>query len=352
MSWLPITAHAEPGVSAQNAVLMEYESGRVLFEKKPHQQKSIASITKIMTAIVAIENGHLNDTVKVSEKAVRTEGSSIYLEAGDKVKLIDLIYGLMLRSGNDAAVAIAEHVGGSTEGFAHLMNEKAKWIGMTNSHFTNPHGLEEEGHYSTAYDMALLMRYAMHNETFAKISGSKEYKAETEQYPWHNKNKMLTKYYQYCTGGKTGYTSKAGRTLVTSAEKDDMKLIAVTLNDPKDWDDHTSLFEWGFDSFDLQLIRDMGQIDIPLPGGNTVSGEIINPVLLPLSESEWKKIENKTYIKENFQLTDNSVIGKQIYTLNDKVLAERNIIKEPTIPKEESLFDKVKGLFHQLNGVL
>ncbi|WP_052330352.1 D-alanyl-D-alanine carboxypeptidase family protein [Virgibacillus sp. MSP4-1] len=350
-AWHPVTAHAAPGVSAENAVLMEYESGRVLFDKNAHQKKSIASITKILTAIVAIEHGDLNETVTVSENAVRTEGSSIYLDAGDKVKLKDLVYGLMLRSGNDAAVAIAEHVGGSLPGFTHLMNQKAQWIGMTDSHFANPHGLEADGHYSTAYDMALLMRYAMQNKTFSKISGTKKYKGENERFPWHNKNKLLTRY-PYCIGGKTGYTRKAGRTLVTSAEKDDMKLIVVTLNDRKDWDDHTRLFEWGFNSFDLKLIRDMGQIELSLPGGNTVSAEIVNPVVLPLSKKESEMIESKTYIKEDFQMSDDEVIGKRIYSLNDQVLAERNIIKEPVLPKEDSLFDKVKDLFHQLNGVL
>ncbi|MRG86452.1 D-alanyl-D-alanine carboxypeptidase [Salinibacillus xinjiangensis] len=351
LTWFPTSSHAAPGVSAENAVLMEQESGRMLFGKNPHQKKSIASITKIMTAIVAIENGNLDEKVTVSEKAVRTEGSSIYLKPDDKVKLIDLIYGLMLRSGNDAAVAIAEHVGGSIEGFAHLMNEKARWIGMNNSHFANPHGLEQDGHYSTAYDMALLTKYAMNNEQFAKISGTKKYKAETEKYPWHNKNKMLTRYYKYCTGGKTGFTRKAGRTLVSTAKKEDMNLIVVTLNASDDWNDHTSLFEWGYNTFDLQLIRDLGEMEIPLPGGETVTGEIINPVVLPLTESESEQIKDTTYIKKDFQPEVDEIIGKQVFKLDNQVLAERNIIQEPPLPKEESLLEKARSLFNQLSGV-
>jgi serine-type D-Ala-D-Ala carboxypeptidase (penicillin-binding protein 5/6) len=352
INWIPPKIHAAPGVSANNAVLMEFESGRVLYNKQAHEKRSIASITKIMTAIVAIEYGNLDDIVTVSERATRAEGSSIYLKPGDKVKLEDLIYGLMLRSGNDSAVAIAEHVGGSVEGFAQLMNEKAQWIGMENSQFMNPHGLEAEGHYSTAYDMALLMRYAMHNETFAKISGTVSHKAETENYPWRNKNKLLTKYYKYCIGGKTGFTRKAGRTLVTSAKKDDMKLIVVTLNASNDWKDHTNLFEWGFQSYDLQLIKHEGDILIPLPDGETISGAIVNPVILPLTKNESEQIEHVTYIKENFQEIDDFLIGKQVYKLNNEILAVRNIIYESEEESKPGFFEHVKQLFHQISGVL
>lgn len=242
----PSVGQAKPGVSANNAVLMEQSSGRVLYNKQAHEQRPIASITKIMTAIVAIESGKMNETVTVSDRAIHAIGSSIYLEKGEKIKLKDLVYGLMLRSGNDAAVAISEHVGGSVEGFVHLMNKKAKWLGMTNTSFANPHGLDADNHYSTAYDMALLMCYAMDNEVFRQVTETKIYKAEDGDYVWRNKHKLLTSLYQHTIGGKTGYTSTAGRTLVTVAEKDGMELIAVTLNAPDDWRDHTGLFEWGF----------------------------------------------------------------------------------------------------------
>ncbi len=158
----PDKTEASVSVSARNAVLIEQNSGRVLFEKNAHEVRRIASITKIMTAILAIESGEMNDMVTVSDRAIRAEGSSIYLKAGEKIKLEDLVYGLMLRSGNDAAVAIAEHVGGSLEGFVFLMNQKAEEIGMSHTHFANPHGLDDsKDHYSTAYDMAVLTRYAM-----------------------------------------------------------------------------------------------------------------------------------------------------------------------------------------------
>jgi D-alanyl-D-alanine carboxypeptidase len=203
--------------------------------------------------------------VKISEKAAGTEGSSLYLKPGETIPLKDLVYGLMLRSGNDSAVAIAEYVGGSLEGFVYMMNEKAQEIGMKNTLFQNPHGLDDhEDHYSSAYDMALLTRYAMENETFKEISATKVYRSpqEGEKWDrvWRNKNKML-KYYKYSTGGKTGYTKRAKRTLVSTAEKNGMELIAVTLNDPNDWDDHEQMFEWAFHEFDLVPIVKKGPVD-------------------------------------------------------------------------------------------
>lgn len=242
-----VQAEKELFVSAHNAVLIDRTTGEILFDKRAHERQSVASITKIMTAIVALELGDLSDVVKVSERAIYTEGSSIYLQKGEEITLEDLLYGLMLRSGNDAAVAISEHVGGSVEGFVHLMNEKARWIGMTNTNFSNPHGLEGENHYSSAYDIAILLDYAMDNKEFQKISGTTSYLSKNRTYKWRNKNKLLTSLYEYCTGGKTGFTRKAGRTLATTAEKYGRTLIAVTLNAPDDWRDHIRMFEWGFE---------------------------------------------------------------------------------------------------------
>jgi len=245
---LPQNASAKIYVSANSAILMEQESGRVIYEKDAHTQRRIASITKIMTAILAIESGKMNDMVTISENAVRTEGSSIYLKAGDKIPLEDLVYGLMLRSGNDAATAIAEYVGGSLDGFVYLMKQKAEEIGMKDTNFENPHGLDDhENHYSTAYDMALLTRYAMENDMYKKIAGTEKYRSEDPNGDWDrvwkNKNKLLTGLYEYTTGGKTGFTKLAKRTLVSTAEKDGVELIAVTLNDPEDWDDHLNRYE-------------------------------------------------------------------------------------------------------------
>lgn len=242
----PVSVQASIHVSASQAVLMDQRSGDVLFEKDMHEKRPIASITKIMTALLAIESGKMDELARTSRRAIYTEGSSIYLEQGEKMSIQDLVYGLMLRSGNDAAVVIAEHIGGSVEGFVYFMNEKARWLGMTNTHFENPHGLHSENHYSTAYDMALLMRYAMDNEVFKQVAGTTTYKADNRSYAWRNKHKLLTQFYEYCTGGKTGYTRVSGRTLVSTAEKGDHQLIAVTLHAPDDWRDHISMFEWGF----------------------------------------------------------------------------------------------------------
>ncbi|GAA5415411.1 D-alanyl-D-alanine carboxypeptidase DacB [Paraliobacillus ryukyuensis] len=245
----PTSSMAKPDVTARNAILINQENGEVLYEKAAHDQHLIASITKIMTAIIAIESGKLDEEVTISHEAAYTEGSSIYLKEGEKVKLRDLVYGLILRSGNDAATAIAEHVGGSVEGFAYLMNEKAAWLGMNESHFDNPHGLDSETHYSSAYDMAVLTKYAMNNDTFVEITGAKSYHSEKRKYAWGNKNKLLTQYYPYTIGGKTGYTKAAGRTLVSIAKKDNTTLIVVTLQDPDDWKDHIRLYNWGFDHY-------------------------------------------------------------------------------------------------------
>lgn len=244
---------AQLGVSAQAAIVMDTESGRILFEKNSGQRLRIASITKIMTAIVAIERGELSDKVVTSKNAYKVEGSSIYLRLGEKLSLEDMLYGIMLRSGNDAAVAIAEHIGGSLEGFSYLMNQKAEELGMTQTVFNNPHGLDDhEEHYSSARDMAVLTAYAMKNEAFATIVGTKRKTAplEGEKWDriWHNKNRMLTKY-PYADGVKTGFTKRAKRTLVSSATKDGHSLVAVTLNASDDWNDHIHMFEYGFNQF-------------------------------------------------------------------------------------------------------
>ncbi|WP_406686822.1 D-alanyl-D-alanine carboxypeptidase family protein [Rossellomorea vietnamensis] len=257
---------AAPSVSSQKAILMDQETGRVLYEKDAHTQSRIASITKIMTAILAVESGKMDQEVTVSQNAAGTEGSSLYLKAGEKIKLEDLVYGLMLRSGNDGAVAIAEFVGGSLDGFVYMMNEKAKEIGMENTHFSNPHGLDDhEDHYSTAYDMAVLTRYSMENDRYKEIAGTKVHTApnpdEKWDRKWKNKNRLLTELYKYSTGGKTGYTKLAKRTLVSTASKDGENLIAVTLNGPDDWNDHIGMFEYGFKHYDYKIVLDKGNIE-------------------------------------------------------------------------------------------
>ncbi|RFA37207.1 D-alanyl-D-alanine carboxypeptidase [Virgibacillus dokdonensis] len=347
----PVKGHAAPQVSANHAVLMEQSTGRVLFEKQAYSKANIASITKIMTAIIAIESGKMHEKAKVSRKAIYTEGSSIYLEEGEKMRLKDLVYGLMLRSGNDAAVAISEHVGGSEAGFVYLMNEKARWLGMNDTNFANPHGLDEEGHYSTAYDMATLMRYAMKNPTFQKVTGATSYLAETRIYSWQNKNKLLTQYYDHSTGGKTGYTKQTGRTLVSTAEKDDMNLIAVTLNAPDDWRDHITMFEWGFEEYNIETLTKPKRLAYRLPESNEVYTAYIDKAIqYPLTKQEKSKVSNQLFIDET--ISNNNIIGKNIFYLNGKAIATTNVLNEaPKSVNKKPFSSNIYQLFKYISGV-
>ncbi|WP_337020232.1 D-alanyl-D-alanine carboxypeptidase family protein [Oceanobacillus massiliensis] len=347
----PTIGQAAPSVSANNAILIEQSTGRVLFEKNANDQASIASITKIMTAIIAIESGKMEEMAEASREAIYTEGSSIYLEQGERMKLEDLVYGLMLRSGNDAAVAIAEHVGGSEDGFIFLMNEKAKWLGMTNSHFDNPHGLDSDTHYSSAYDMGLLMRYAMENDLFKKITASETYKSENRSYSWQNKNKLLTQFYEYCTGGKTGYTKKTGRTLVSTAEKDGVELIAVTLDAPDDWQDHMSMFEWGFDNYQMESLSNEGPSDYIVNNNQTIPGYIGEQISYPLTEEEQLSLNKKNYIVMNDNIAEEDIIGKTVFYLGDNQLAETPIYNNRLRDKETSLLFEVKSILKNTIGL-
>ncbi|HWO98184.1 MAG TPA: D-alanyl-D-alanine carboxypeptidase family protein [Bacillus sp. (in: firmicutes)] len=351
-------------VSAQSAILIEQHTGRVLYGKDAHKKLRIASITKIMTAILAIESGKMEDTVTVSNNAVGTEGSSLYLMPNEKIKLKDLVYGLMLRSGNDAAVAIAEHVGGSVDGFVYLMNQKAQEIGMMNTEFANPHGLDDhENHYSTAYDMAILMKYAMGNDQFKEISGTKLYRSphpeEEWDRVWKNKNKLLTSLYPYCTGGKTGYTKRAKRTLVTTASKDGMDLIAVTLNAPSDWNDHIWMYDMGFDKFEPTKVVKKGKVS----GINDPYYEkkiyVKRDFTYPLQKDEKDSIKiEATLIKPNKKLWKDEqnipdIVGRLDIYQEDEEIGRLPLYykKGLNIDEDESFLEKVKNLFLFILGV-
>lgn len=245
-------------ISAKSYVLLEQSTNSVILSGNMDVRMKPASTTKILTAICAIENANLSDVVKVSLNASKQEGSSMYLKAGEKVNLENLVYGLMLNSGNDAAVAIAEHIGGSVQKFSNIMNNKAKDIGAFNSNFENPNGLDSDNHYVTAYDLAVITSYALNNEKFSEIvkTKSKVLKDDKGIYKYlSNHNKML-RMYDGCIGVKTGFTKKSGRTLVTAAERDGIKLIAVTLGAPDDWNDHRKLLDYGFERVKKEKILD------------------------------------------------------------------------------------------------
>ncbi len=260
-----IPARAELAVSAKAAILMHADSGRVLYEKNAGEHMLIASTTKIMTAIVVLEHCELDDLVEVDSRSAGIEGSSMYLKAGESYTVEDLLYGLLLVSGNDAASALALHVADSMEEFAELMNAKAAELGMTESSFKNAHGLDEEGHYSTARDMAKLAAYCMGNEDFARIAGTVSHTVGEQTLVNHNR---LLREYDGCLGLKTGYTMAAGRTLVTCAERDGARYVCVTLNDPDDWDDHKALYDWAFANYSFAEVIPAGlSYEVPLISG-------------------------------------------------------------------------------------
>ncbi len=250
-------------ISAECATLIEFKTGKALFSKNADVRHAMASTTKIMTAIITLENSSPDDIVTMSHNAASTEGSSVYIEAGEKVRMEDLVYGLMLNSGNDAAVAIAEHISGSVPEFCKKMNDKVRELGLSDTNFKNPNGLFEEGHYTTASDLAKITRYAMQNEIFREIVKTKNKSITLVDSPrelyFGNHNKMLWNY-DGAIGVKTGYTKDTGRCLVSSAEKDGGILIAVTLDAPNDWADHRALLDYGFSKIETNVIIEKDQI--------------------------------------------------------------------------------------------
>lgn len=250
----PVQAQA---ISAEKAILIDGETGRILYEKNADSQSLIASTTKIMTALVVCEQCNVLDRMRIPQEAVGIEGSSMYLQAGEVLTIQELLYGLMLQSGNDAAVALAIYCGGTVEGFAELMNDKARTLGMTMTHFVNPNGLDAPGHYSTARDLAILGAYAMQNPVFAQTVSTKSVKVG--QRFLTNHNKLLWRV-EGANGIKTGYTKAAGRILVSGAKRQGRQLIAVTINAPSDWNDHAFLLEHGFEQYAVRRIVRSGQL--------------------------------------------------------------------------------------------
>ena len=250
--FLPLGAQA---VSARRAYAVDAVSGRVLYEKNPTEQSLIASTTKIMTALIVCEQCNVLDRMRIPKEAVGIEGSSMYLKEGEILTLQELLYGLMLSSGNDAAVALAIYCGGTVEGFAELMNDKARNLGLTGTHFENPNGLDSPGHYSTAKDLGTLAAYAMENPIFCKTVSAKN--VRVGQRYLTNHNKLLWRV-EGADGVKTGFTKAAGRILVSSATRDGRRIIAVTIDDPSDWADHAALLEEGFSRYEMRRIVSWG----------------------------------------------------------------------------------------------
>lgn len=343
-----------PSLSAESAVLIDSKTGRVIYSLNHNLRRPMASTTKIMTALLAIEYGELDSKVKIKTNAVGVEGSSIYLKIGEEILLKDLIYGLMLRSGNDAAVAIAEHISGSVDNFVALMNKKAREIGALNTNFVNPHGLHDPNHYSTAYDMAIITREAMKLDFFKEVSKTKNWVASREinQY-FSNKNDVVWRY-KGGDGVKIGYTKAAGRCLVASATRNEMQLIAVVLNDGNWFNDCYNMLDYGFENYKPTLLLSKGQflkkIEVLDGERNYLNIKFNEDLIIPLSEIEKEKIK----IVLNFPETLKAPINKgqklgnvQVY-LDGKLLYIADVKADTEInqPRPKTNFIKfLKNIF-------
>lgn len=332
--------------SARSAILMDIDNNRILYSENIDEIRSVASISKIMTAVIAIESGRLNDIVIVGDEIKSAYGSGIYIQIGEELTLQDLVYGLMLRSGNDAALAIAKYVGGSVDNFVKTMNQKAKEIGMSKTTFNNPSGLDEEkGNYSTARDMAILTSYAMKLDDYKTITGTKKYNLKTNKntYSWINKNKLLTSY-KYSTGGKTGFTEIARRTLVSTATKDNINLVVVTLNDGNDWKDHQNLFEYGFSNYtNIQILKKgiLNIYDEKYYGDYELY--IKNNYNYLIQNNEKNSLLLKYEFEKKREIVDGEKVGIVNVYLGDKKIHEENIyVKETKTNNKKSLFTKIK----------
>ena len=282
---LPVSA-----ISARSAILVDTATGRVLYEKEIDRKSLIASTTKIMTALIVCEQCNVLDRVRITGESVGIEGSSMYLQQGEILTVQELLYGLMLHSGNDAATALAIYCAGTIESFAELMNDKARMLGLSNTHFSNPSGLDAEDHYSTARDLSVLASYAMENPIFSKIVATKSTKIG-ERF-LRNHNKLLWQL-EGADGVKTGYTRAAGRILVSSVKRQGRRLVAVTISAPDDWQDHTELIEYGFSQFHEKSIIAQDEVlgGIEVAGGKEDSVELIAKESFSYPVASHEKIE-------------------------------------------------------------
>lgn len=335
---LPAHARAggqpEPDIRARAAVVMDVSSGRVLYGRDIHARLPQASTTKITTAILALEKGNLQDSVRISRHAAETGGSSIWLEEGEVHTLEDLIYALMLNSANDAAVAIAEHIAGSEEAFVSMMNAKAREIGATDTHYANPHGLPDPEHYSSAYDLALLARYALKIPAFREVIQTRERVIPWEGHEWsrllQNKNGFLfgPQSYPGAIGVKTGYTQEAGRCLVAAASRDGWELVTVVLNSPDIYGEAAKLLDYAFATFRPVRLVSRGEVAARVrvrqgyqQYAPVVTGEA---VALPLPVGEDVRVERKVEVPSEIQapVSRGEQVGTLVVSVEGEVVAE------------------------------
>ena len=353
-AFLISVAAEQPSLSAASAILIRADNGECIAAYNADEQRGMASTTKIMTALVAIENGDLDQKITIPNEALGVEGSSLYLKKGEEMSLRELLYGLMLQSANDAAEAIAILVGGSVEGFAEMMNQKAAELGLANTHFTNPHGLAEDDHYTTARDLAHISAYALKNETFREICSTRKTTIPAaEGVRWLiNHNKMLT-IYDGTYGVKTGFTKATGRCLVSAAEREGVQLLAVTLNAPNDWDDHRALLDYGFSQLEcVQLAKqDDFVCELPLIGGEcgSVALHIRNDVTAVLPKDRDSIVERMELLQPRFApIYKGDEVGRIVYTLAGKEIASSPLYAATYVGKRQtdtSFLEKLTNIF-------
>lgn len=341
-----------PSISASSAIVMDVQTGRILYAKNIHSKKPMASTTKIMTALLALENSSPETIVKVPRQAVGVEGSSIYLQYDENINMEDLVYGLMLRSGNDSAVAIANHVAGSVDEFSKLMNRRSKELGANNTNFVNPHGLHDDQHYTTAYDLALISRTALLNKEFKKIVSTKLWTADREGFKYfYNKNKTLTQY-EGGDGVKTGFTKKSGRCLVTSATRNGMQLVTVVLNAPNWFQDSYQLLDYAFDQYKPHDIvkQDAYLKSISVKNGKKSETAVIakENVIIPVTEEEKDKVVSVIEVDEVIEapVTRNMKIGKLKVFLDGKLIYTTDLYTREDIERKDfkdKIVDFIQG---------
>lgn len=352
-SFLAITLYAAneiaPRVSARSCALYEPESETFIYKKDFNARLPMASTTKIMTALVVTENLAPDELIEIDERAIGTDGSSIYLQKGEIMSVKDLLYALMLASANDAAEALAYHISGSIEDFSSLMNEKAASLGATDTCFKNPHGLDSEGHFTTAHDLAIISAFALNNEYIKEISST--YKqtiySNLKERIVVNHNKLL-KMIDGCIGLKTGYTQLSGRSLVSACEKDGLRLIGVTIDAPDDWQDHKALFDYGFSRIHAKILLGKGEFKRKIPLINSDIGYITvenDERIKIIYEDTMPKIERQVYLPHYLvaPITNGETVGKIIYIVDDKIIGEI-----PLIAKEEAKEIKKKNFFDRI----
>lgn len=348
-----------PAVSAQSCALINADTMELLFSRAPDYKTGMASTTKIMTGLIAAEyidlNGYDEYTV-VTEDAAGIEGSSVYLRAGERIRLIDLLYAMMLASANDAAAAIALHISPTIEDFARLMNEKAADMGLENTSFENPHGLDGEHHYTTASDLAALTAIALDNELFAKVVATQSYtfKKGDVSVSVSNHNRLLFSY-EGATGVKTGYTKACGRCLVSSAEKDGVRLIAVTLNAPNDWSDHGKMLDYGFSVVRRQTLAQPGDFsfDIPVVGGSAdgvLCENLSGADAFLLSGVDEDDIQVEVYLEKFLYapVKKGQVVGRACFILDGRTIASVDITACSDVAAAEykkSIWENIAELF-------